>query len=115
MNTSNQKEGCDKAVREEFAGVSASCPNDQASAVEAQFQSAALEAHRLKSRRKLDPDFDGQSCVECGEDIEMGRLIALNGANGKVHEDKSLWSTDKCIHCQEKADRQNRQFGMRPQ
>ena len=88
---------------------------------------------RLKNV-KLDPDFDGVHCVECGLKINAMRIKALkfliikDGVTllAEHHTDRSSTSkgvvsvvkhgTDKCVGCQEDFTRaqsaKGRQYGM---
>lgn len=58
---------------------------DQASAQEEAFRDAALRAASQSVRRETHPDFDGESCMDCGGTIPEARL-----ALGKI----------RCVHCQ---------------
>jgi RNA polymerase-binding transcription factor DksA len=46
---------------------------------------ALLAAHQEKMKPETHPDFDGESCIECGNTIPQGRL-----AIGKI----------RCVECQ---------------
>jgi len=70
--------------------------SDMASRAEARLVLDALEAQRKRMIVKLDPDFDGVHCVECGDEIPAERLEATR--------------TDKCIACQKEIDHRNRLF-----
>lgn len=59
---------------------------DQAQVQTERNNSAAVEAARAKAGPEYHPDFDGESCVECGGEIPAGRL-----ALAKV----------RCVPCQE--------------
>lgn len=47
---------------------------------------AGVLAARRASEVETHPDFDGETCIDCGDDIPEGRL-----ALGKI----------RCVHCQE--------------
>jgi len=77
-------------------------PLDEATALASSVTDAAIEEVRRANAPETHPDFDGETCVDCGEDIPAGRL-----ALGKI----------RCINCQrilEQRQRQSKQFG-RPQ
>lgn len=48
--------------------------SDRATAIEMSFTAESLRAAREKCRPETHPDFDGSSCVECGEVIPKARL-----------------------------------------
>ena len=57
---------------------------------------ATISIALLQSKRFLDeshPDFDGETCVSCGEDIIPERI-----AMGRF----------RCVHCQEAVERGNK-------
>ncbi len=57
-----------------------------ASALEIGFIAHALEMHKAKVAPEKHPDFDGEHCVDCEDEIPEVRLTM-----GKV----------RCVHCQE--------------
>lgn len=60
-------------------------PIDEAAALSAALADSAIEAARRATAPESHPDFDGESCIDCGDDIPQGRL-----ALGKI----------RCVHCQ---------------
>lgn len=70
--------------------------SDRASAIEAQFNEDALEEARRRTGPETSPDFDGQHCVDCGENIPAARLRLI-----KI----------RCIDCQTLKEKQTRFFG----
>ncbi|MEX3984154.1 TraR/DksA C4-type zinc finger protein [Paraburkholderia sp. EG287A] len=74
-------------------------PLDEAAALSSAIADAAIEEVRRANAPEKHPDFDGESCVECGELIPKERL-----ALGKV----------RCVHCQGRLELRQRQHG-RPQ
>lgn len=69
---------------------------DIASALEMGFIAQALEAHKAKVAKETHPDFDGESCLDCGEEIPQLRLDM-----GRI----------RCVHCQEALERKNKMHG----
>lgn len=69
-------------------------PLDEAAALSASMTDAAIEQARRANAPESHPDFDGESCVECGDTIPEGRL-----ALGKV----------RCVTCQSKIELRNKQ------
>lgn len=63
--------------------------NDRASAIEQQINeenvSGGLEKARSMMSPQQHPDFDGETCVECGEDLPKERLMM-----GRIY----------CVECQ---------------
>lgn len=49
-------------------------PIDEATALAASLTDGAIAAARQASAPETHPDFDGESCVECGADIPAARL-----------------------------------------
>jgi RNA polymerase-binding transcription factor DksA len=74
-------------------------PLDEAAALSSAITDAAIEEVRRANAPETHPDFDGKSCVECGELIPRERL-----ALGKV----------RCVHCQSRLELRRKQQG-RPQ
>ncbi len=69
---------------------------DIASALEMGFIAQALEAHKAKVAKETHPDFDGESCIDCGEQIPELRL-----SMGRI----------RCVYCQEALERKNKLHG----
>ncbi len=69
---------------------------DIASALEMGFIAQALEAHKAKVAKETHPDFDGESCIDCGEEIPQLRL-----SMGRI----------RCVYCQEALERKNKLHG----
>lgn len=66
---------------------------DIASAYERDFILSALQRHKEKLAPETDPDFDGESCITCGNEIPDLRLQM-----GKI----------RCVECQEKLERRKK-------
>lgn len=71
---------------------------DIASALERGFIAHALTLHKEKVAAEKHPDFDGESCLDCGAEIpelrlEMGRI--------------------RCVDCQTALELKNKMFGRR--
>lgn len=47
---------------------------DQASAQEEAFRDLALRAMSKRAARETHPDFDGEHCLGCGNEVEVQRL-----------------------------------------
>ncbi len=69
---------------------------DIASALEMGFIAKALEAHKSKVAPETHPDFDGESCIDCGDEIPQLRLNM-----GKI----------RCVYCQEALEKKNKLHG----
>lgn len=69
---------------------------DIASALEMGFIAQALEAHKSKVAPESHPDFDGETCIDCGDDIPEVRL-----AMGRI----------RCVYCQELLEKKNKMRG----
>ncbi len=69
---------------------------DIASALELGFIAQALEAHKAKVAPESHPDFDGESCLDCGDTIPEVRLNM-----GKI----------RCVYCQEALEKKNKLHG----
>lgn len=74
-------------------------PIDEAAALAATLTDGAIAAARRANAPETHPDFDGETCVECGEDIPPARL-----AMKKV----------RCVHCQGALEHKSKQHA-RPQ
>lgn len=71
-------------------------PIDEANATAAALTDGAIAAARRANAPETHPDFDGETCVECGEDIPKERL-----ALGKI----------RCIGCQSILELRQKQQG----
>lgn len=69
---------------------------DIASALELGFIAHALEMHKAKVAPERHPDFDGESCLDCGDEIPKARLVM-----GRI----------RCVHCQEILEKKNKLRG----
>lgn len=69
---------------------------DIASALERGFITQALNRHKLKVAAETHPDFDGESCLDCGAAIPLLRLQM-----GRM----------RCVDCQAELERRNKMFG----
>jgi RNA polymerase-binding transcription factor DksA len=65
-------------------------PNDEASELEQAHRESAIIAASKKAAPETHPDFDGETCLDCGEDIPPARL-----ALGKI----------RCVYCQSALER----------
>jgi RNA polymerase-binding transcription factor DksA len=70
-------------------------PLDEASALAASLTEDAIAAARAAARPETHPDFDGETCVTCGDDIPTARL-----ALKKV----------RCVACQTNIETRNKQM-----
>lgn len=68
---------------------------DQASMIQMAETEQALAAVRSKVAPETHPDFDGQSCLDCGDDIHKDRLKM-----GKI----------RCVHCQSALEKRSKQY-----
>ncbi len=66
---------------------------DEAQDLDAKITQAALERARTPKMRELPPGFDGSTCTDCGELIELLRRHA---------------GRSRCIECQEYHERDER-------
>lgn len=71
---------------------------DQAEAQEEAFRQLAMRAIAEKTAPRFHPDFDGLHCMECGVEIEEGRL-KLQKLN--------------CVECQTAKEVNAKRFGGR--
>lgn len=71
---------------------------DQASLFQIAETEQALASIRNKVAPESHPDFDGFSCVDCGDDIPSDRLKL-----GKV----------RCVHCQTSLEEKAKQYARR--
>jgi len=73
---------------------------DEANALTEANTANLIELARRANAPETHPDFDGETCVDCGADIPPQRL-----ALGKV----------RCVHCQSKKEARERVYaGNRP-
>ena len=71
---------------------------DMASAYQMRENAMALAKAKAAMAPETHPDFDGESCVDCGDDIPTLRL-----SMGKV----------RCVHCQTALERKGKLFATR--
>lgn len=71
---------------------------DMASAYQMRENAMALERAKAAMAPETHPDFDGECCVDCGDEIPQARL-----AMGKV----------RCVFCQGKLERKSKLFAGR--
>jgi RNA polymerase-binding transcription factor DksA len=64
---------------------------DLASEIEDNQRAEAIEKARLASKPQLPPDWDGETCYQCGNEIGSDRLAAVH--------------TCFCIHCQSQREK----------
>lgn len=69
---------------------------EQADAYTANFIAASLRAQAEKMKPETHPDFDGETCVACGDDIPLERLKMF-----RVY----------CVDCQSKKEKRQKMFG----
>lgn len=74
-------------------------PLDEAAALSAAITASAIEAARKANAPEYHPDFDGESCVDCGDTIPAGRLEM-----GKV----------RCTRCQGIREHREKQVARNP-
>jgi len=68
-------------------------PLDEAAELTATMTQNAVEAARAANSPQFHPDFDGESCIQCGDEIPTDRL-----AMGKI----------RCVRCQSILEKQAR-------
>ena len=73
-------------------------PLDEASALSAALTEGAIATARRANKQEHHPDFDGETCVECGSDIPIARL-----AMGRV----------RCTRCQTTIEHKRKQYATR--
>ena len=71
---------------------------DQASAFQMRENALALERAKAAMAPETHPDFDGETCVKCGDDIPEARLKM-----GKV----------RCVICQDQLERKGKLYAAR--
>lgn len=69
---------------------------DIASAFEMAITNRAIEETRAKAAPESHPDFDGESCLDCGDTI-----IPLRLSLGRI----------RCVVCQERLEKKSKMFG----
>lgn len=69
-------------------------PIDEAAALAASLADGGIAAARRANAPETHPDFDGESCIECGDTIPEARL-----ALKKI----------RCVHCQSAKELRQRQ------
>ncbi|GBG14353.1 paraquat-inducible protein A [Novimethylophilus kurashikiensis] len=69
-------------------------PIDEATALAATLTEGAIAAARRASAPESHPDFDGENCLECGDEIPKDRL-----ALGKI----------RCVKCQTDLEHRRKQ------
>lgn len=82
----------------EFSTTDVLDEGDMASAYQMRENAMALERAKAAMAPETHPDFDGECCVDCGDDIPQARL-----AMGKV----------RCVICQGKLERKSKLFAGR--
>lgn len=71
-------------------------PLDEATALSASLTDQAIAAARRTTAPETHPDFDGESCIDCGDTIPAARL-----ALGRI----------RCVRCQTLKERRAAQYG----
>lgn len=69
--------------------------NERASCEEALFTAQSLNSIQQRLKPEFHPDFDGETCVDCGDDMPPARL-----KDGRV----------RCTACQTNVEKRSRQF-----
>lgn len=69
-------------------------PIDEASALAASLTDGAIAAARRANAPETHPEFDGETCIDCGSDIPPARL-----AMQKI----------RCVHCQTTLEHRGKQ------
>lgn len=82
----------------EFSSTDVLDDGDQASAYQMRENAIALQKAKAAMAPETHPDFDGETCVDCGEDIPKLRLTM-----GKV----------RCVHCQSSLERKSKLYAPR--
>lgn len=85
-----------RSARVEDAGPDVYDEADIASAFEMALTNRAIEETRAKAAPESHPDFDGESCLDCGDTIIPERL-----ALGRI----------RCVICQERLEKKGKMFG----
>lgn len=70
-------------------------PNDEATEIETAARQLAIQQAQDKNKPQSHPDFDGESCLECGEEIPLARLKM-----GKI----------RCVYCQSASENKRRYY-----
>ena len=71
---------------------------DQASMIQLAEQARAMEQIRARNMPEEHPDFDGHSCIECGDEIPQARLDL-----GKI----------RCVHCQSALEKRGKMYAKK--
>jgi RNA polymerase-binding transcription factor DksA len=82
----------------DFASTDVLDDGDIASAYQMRENAIALQKAQAAMAPETHPDFDGESCVDCGDEIPKLRLNM-----GKV----------RCVHCQGKLERKSKLYAPR--
>ena len=82
----------------EFTSSDVLDEGDMASAYQMRENAMALAKAKAAMAPETHPDFDGESCVDCGDDIPKLRLNM-----GKV----------RCVHCQTALERKGKLYAPR--
>lgn len=69
---------------------------DIASALERGFIAHALSKHKEKVAPEKHPDFDGENCIDCGNEVPIERLRL-----GRI----------RCVYCQTELEKRNKIYG----
>lgn len=70
-------------------------PLDEASALSASITEQAIAEARRTVAKEFHPDFDGESCIDCGDTIPEARLLM-----GRI----------RCVRCQTLKERRAAQY-----
>jgi hypothetical protein len=73
---------------------------DLASEIEDNQRAEAIEKARLASKPQLPPDWDGETCYQCGNEIGSDRLAAVTPASASTvsPKEKNVSSSDSLPH-----------------
>ena len=83
---------------DEFSNNDVLDEGDMASAYQMRENALALAKAKAAMAPETHPDFDGESCVDCGDDIPQLRL-----SMGKV----------RCVHCQTALERKGKLYAAK--
>ncbi len=70
-------------------------PNDEATEIEIAERHSAIQAAIANNQPQTHPDFDGESCLDCGEEIPELRL-----SMGKI----------RCVYCQTATEQKRKYY-----
>lgn len=87
----------EKAAQEIFSGDRPVDPLDSASQIEMSIASGAVADAAMRLRPQTHPDFDGETCIECGNDLDVDRLKM-----GRIY----------CVPCQTIREKNAKQRGL---